>query len=318
MVQIAEAVFDGTVLRPHVPLTFQENERVLVTVQSLPTPMQPPTRIDLPFFAYGIFRPGQLGFHRLRDLVADVRSDCRISGTLRIRDGLPILDPDGGNHTSGAILLFRPEVATEAYKRIMEIEPDKQYRWDMRQSEEVLVNILIGRSPKKGSVVADEGWDGRTDPLFTAALDVIRETLSANCEFEWDLKPLFRLQMGYLLLWSSIERYASLRYHLGDKVTEKINFIASEPAFAVALQACVSSPRSVYRADRPDTKITLDPSNPKKALDYYYQIRSNITHRGKAVGRDYDVLKSSLSELLKIFEQVLSKAFEESQPLILK
>ena len=38
MVQTIEAVFDGTVLRPQSPLTFAINARVLVTVESLPTP----------------------------------------------------------------------------------------------------------------------------------------------------------------------------------------------------------------------------------------------------------------------------------------
>jgi len=38
MVQTIEAVFDGTVLRPQTPLTLAVNARVLVTVESLPTP----------------------------------------------------------------------------------------------------------------------------------------------------------------------------------------------------------------------------------------------------------------------------------------
>ena len=39
MVQTIEAVFNGTVLRPQTPLTFAVNARVLVTVESLPTPV---------------------------------------------------------------------------------------------------------------------------------------------------------------------------------------------------------------------------------------------------------------------------------------
>ena len=36
MVQIIEAVFDGTVLRPEGPLTLDANTRVRVTVETLP------------------------------------------------------------------------------------------------------------------------------------------------------------------------------------------------------------------------------------------------------------------------------------------
>jgi hypothetical protein len=33
--------------------------------------MERPTKIDLPFFSYGIFRPGQLGFLQLKELVKE-------------------------------------------------------------------------------------------------------------------------------------------------------------------------------------------------------------------------------------------------------
>jgi hypothetical protein len=143
---------------------------------------------------------------------------------------------------------------------------------------------------------------------FTEALDVVEETLRSQT-FDWrNLKPLFRLQMAYLLLWSSIERYVSLRYHLGDKVTQKVNQLAREAAFVTGLRAHVHEERTVNRADRPGEKEVLDPESPKKAVGYYYQVRSNITHRGKGIVRDYDLLHESLAELLTIFREVLREA----------
>ena len=47
--------------------------------------------------------------------------------------------------------------------------------------------------------------DGRNEPLFGPALDVVRETLDLNRKFEWDLKPMFRLQMAYTLLWMQLK-----------------------------------------------------------------------------------------------------------------
>jgi len=72
----------------------------------------------------------------------------------------------------------------------------------------------------KGSVHADDEWNGRDDPLFTVALDVVTK-LCNRIALRVGFEPLFRLEMAYLLLWTSIERYASLRYHLGDKATKK-------------------------------------------------------------------------------------------------
>jgi hypothetical protein len=280
--------------------------------------MDLPTQIELPFFAYGVFKPGQLGYHRISDLV--VRADAAtVSGKLLIRDGLPIIDLEAASiaaQATGYLLHFRPDSFQEAYSRIAQLEPDKQYRWAEVPVADDPANVLVGRSPKKGSVVAEEEWDGARDPLFTSALKVVEETLRANRKFDWDLKPLFHLQMAYLLLWSAIERYVSLRYHLGERVTEKVNHLASEAAFTEGLIQACSSKRAVFRSHRPDEKAILDPENPKKSLDYYYQIRSNIVHRGKAVGDDHDRLLNSLDELLQIFRKVLDSAFRTAVPRV--
>lgn len=231
---------------------------------------------DLPFFAYGIFRPGQLGFLRLREFVRRIEPDCAIGGTLRERDGLPIIDEEGRDIVKGSLLVFDKQKARNAYLSIAKIEPAKHYRWGVgrvRIGKDIKeANVLFGKSPKKGSNRLEEpSWDGKKDPLFTSALGVVEEILEQNKRFEADLKPLFRLQMAYLLLWSAIERYVSLRYHLGNKVNEKVNQMANEEAFAVGLQKWVSGTREVYRADEPGEKASLDPSNPKKSLDYYYR-----------------------------------------------
>lgn len=272
--------------------------------------MERPNDITLPFFAYGIFRPGQLGFFQLKDLVNDITDPSEIAGRLLLRDGLPIVDPNGHGHVTGALLSFATrEAAEQAYDRISSLEPDLHYRWGQTAASGRSANVLWGRSPRKGSIECEEDeWNGWDDPLFTSALDVVEETLHFQNQFEWDLKPLFRLQMAYLLLWSAIERYVSLRYHLGNKVIEKVNKLADEHAFSSGLLKHVAQRREVYRADRPDQKALLDPQRPRKALEYYYQIRSNIVHRGKAVVRDHDRVLNSLTELLLIFRDVLKAA----------
>ena len=270
--------------------------------------MDRPTSIDRPFFAYGLFKPGQLAFFQLRDLVSKDPEPASVAGSLLLRDGLPIIDLEGHGSIKGALLTFLSERTEEAYDRISAMEPDKHYRWDEAEIDGKFGNVLVGRSPRKGSVPCEEGeWNGWNDPLFTAALDVVEETLESQ-HFDWNLKPLFRLQMAYLLLWSSVERYVSLRYHLGDKVTEKVGHLAHESSFAESLRKHVKSTREVYRADRPGEKEMLNPKSPDKSVRYYYQVRSNITHRGKGVVRDYETLEKSLAELLPIFREVLKAA----------
>jgi len=271
--------------------------------------MDLPSSTDWPFFAYGLFRPGQLAFFQLRELVSGVVEPVEVAGSLLLRDGLPIIDPQGHGGVEGALLTFLPERAAEAYDRISAMEPDNHYRWEMATVDETSANVLVGRSPRKGSAHSEDAeWNGWDDPLLTAALDVVEDTLKAQRGFDWDLKALFSLQMAYLLLWSSIERYVSLRYHLGGKATEKIAHLAGESAFAESLRKNVKGRREVYRADRPGKKEVLDPESPAKSVAYYYQVRSNITHRGKGAVRDYDILRDSLTELLPIFHEVLEAA----------
>lgn len=275
--------------------------------------MTGPENLELPFFAYGIFQKGELGFLSIFDFVREVPKPTSVKGDLLIRDGLPILDADANSTVSGSLIYFKAARCREAYERINQAEPDRQYRWAEMSAGGVKCNCLIGKSPKKGSVPADEGWDGKNDPLFTAALDVVREVLEDNSVFEWDLKPMFRLQMAYLLLWSSIERYASLRYRLGGDPHRKVMQIAKDTEFGELLKRRVKRRHRVQRADRPQDHYELNADNARKSLEYYYQIRSNITHRGKGVDRDHETVRDSLEELFGVFKALLQVAFELSQ-----
>jgi len=234
-------------------------------------------------------------------------------GTLLERDGLPLLD-HGSDQILGSLIHFDPARSAEGYTAINAIEPDKLYLWQvakvLREGQETDANVLFGRKPHRGSIHPEyQTWDGSKEPLFTSAMSVIQETLEQNQQFGWNLEPFFRLQMAYLLLWCAIERFVSFKYDLGDKVIEKIRRLAVDPAFVEALRELGGENREVVRSDDPRNKVVLTRDNPTKALDYYYQIRSNITHRGKTAVRDYGMLLASLTELHGIFQRVLQAEF---------
>jgi hypothetical protein len=282
--------------------------------------IQNPKRTTLPFFAYGLFKPGQLGFDRLEQYVSHRRMSCCASGSIWLRDGIPLFEPDTGEKTWGALLYFRDERSLIAYNCISEIEPEDQYYWGEidvgdergRGGAVERANVLIGKKPQKGSVGLEGGnWNGRDDPLFKEALDVIEQVLNQNCEFHDDLRKLFRLQMGYLLLWSAIERYAALRYHLGRGVMQKVWHIAEDPTFKQQVAKVQDDgQRWVYRADEPGKRVRFVPSNPEESLEYYYQLRSNMVHRGKSQHGDSEKVRKALSELLSIFTKMLDEAFK--------
>ena len=272
--------------------------------------MSLPHDTDLPFFAYGIFKPGQLCYSRIRDNV-EMYLPTMVSGTLKERDGIPLLVLEGKHpNIKGFLIHFKPGEGNDAYEKIIGIEPDHVYRWGTVQIDDLISNVLLGKSADRGSSVIEhlDEWDGRNDPFFKQGLEEVESILLANQEFDWDLRALLRLQMAYALLWTAIERYAGLKYHLGKDATRKVYNIAYEICFANALMKYVKEPRILY-SSTDLCPYKLDPNDPVKSIKYYYQVRCNSVHRGKAVVKDFYTMKSSLEELLAIFKDMLDGSF---------
>lgn len=273
--------------------------------------MELPNDLALPLFAYGALKRGELSFFRIKPYVKQAKQ-CVAGGSMFLRDGLLIASKTGTSEINGDLLRFDTQRVQEAYQAICDLEPSEQYRWGTVIVDDTSANILWGRSPCKGSVALDFAWSSWNDPLFTTALDVVQEQVDTHKAWEETFKNTFHVQMAYLLLWTSIERYASLRYHLRHDATNKVKKVATEPAFSTKLLELVTVKRSVQRADEPTRKIELDPNHPCEAMKYYYQVRSNMVHRGKGMPRDHDIVLFSCNELLQIFRHTLGVAKTEA------
>jgi len=276
--------------------------------------MNLPNNTTVPFFAYGLFKPGQLCFPRIKDLV-EKTIDSTVNGILKERDGIPLLITSLGSKfkIKGFLIHFHPGRECDAYQRIVAIEPDEVYRWgEITCNNGIEANVLLGKREGRGSSDLEhcEEWDGQEDPFFKQGLDEIEAILKDKKNHDVGYRSIFRLQMAYTLLWSAIERYAGLKYHLGTRVNEKVYQIAKEKCFTDSLKKRVKVRREVFSATDL-RKYQLDPNDPEKSIKYYYQVRSNVVHRGKAVTRDFDTLNSSLKELLAIFRDILDDAFKE-------
>src|SRR5450432_313772 len=73
--------------------------------------------------------------------------------------------------------------------------------------------------------------------------------------------------------------------------------------------------RTIYRSSHPDEKETFDLQKPDTWMNYLYQVRSNVTHRGKSAFTDFDLLRSSLGLLLPLFRLIKDAAFDKSEEL---
>ena len=270
-----------------------------------------PQNISLPFFTYGLFKPNELCYYRIKDMIDSFKPD-EMSGSLYMRDGIPFLIcKENCSSIEGFTLHFADP--KEAYNRIADIEPSKVYKWTEGVTVQgIKCNFLSGKSPDKGATPYDEhfSWRSLDDPYFNDAMEVVKEILDNHKDFKYDFKNLYRVQGAYMILWVSIERYAGLKYYLGkDAAANKVYQIAEEKVFIETLKEVVTREKTVYSAaDLSPQKLLRD--NPEKSIRFYYQVRSNIVHRGKGVHRDFDLVYESCKQLYEIFSKMLEDLFK--------
>jgi|SRR6266568_9407173 Gamma-glutamyl cyclotransferase, AIG2-like len=140
----------------------------------------PPDDLQLPFFAYGLLKPTELGYHHVAALVSTAETASTTGARLCIRDGLPLLlnEPHGRVH--GALLTPTSGKKDPFYQAIRGFEPARQYQ-GFSPVEVVTArgrraaNTLWARRPDRGTEQFEgSSWSSADDPLLTEALGVVR------------------------------------------------------------------------------------------------------------------------------------------------
>ncbi len=276
-----------------------------------------PQNLDLPYFAYGLFQAGELCHPRVEPFLSVAPVSDRIHGSLLVRDGLPLVSLHAGNgHVEGSVLHFRVETRRDAYEEVAAFEPSAHYRWTDTTTivTGLRVNILVIRSPSKGHPEEFDGnrWSHRDDPVFRDGLRVVSEMAhefgklpfrsSPPDAFDWP--RFFRLQMAYLLLWAAIERYTVLAFGPRLEPMARVEKLGALERFQAAVRSKVTR-QSVVTDSRTLNSYRLDRDAPAEAALYYYQVRSNLSHRGKSAWNDGELVRESLRELLSVFKDIL-------------
>lgn len=262
----------------------------------------PATSLHLPFLAYGMFKSGEIGFLRIKDHVSRVKR-VTLRGSLLERDGVLLFSPEGESEIDSNLIFFKAGAQEAAYQSIGELEPGKLYRWESQTIDGTESNILVGvnTSQNASPVQPYSSW---SDPMFTEALEVIERDLHG----EQTAGDIFRLQANYMLLWSAIERYAGLRYGLYMNPNKKVEMLAGEPAFANRIESPARSEKK-YKFLQSNSDGSLPtPSSPKKEIEHYYGIRSNVVHVGKTRHADVELLQNSTNYMLDRFRKLLDDA----------
>lgn len=274
-------------------------------------------KIKKPFFAYGIFKPNQIAFSKIEDY-AWKWEPHDINREMLMRDGVPIIENvESTRTTRGYKIYFNKEDCESAYDIISKSEPLNLYEWGIIEVDGDECNVLFGKNVSKGSyhsVDKDEyyvgNFNGRNDPFFDGLIKFIRSELK-NAKYLDNY--FYKIQMYYMLLWSAIDRYCSLKYGAHYEQYELRSFFANDEAFITSLRECLDE-NELKDRDKVYSSNFLKPfelttKKPWYAINYYYALRCNVVHRGKEPGNNIWNLKKSLVELLDIFECVLDKTF---------
>lgn len=277
----------------------------------------------LPFFAYGSFKPGELAYRRIETFLEDEPVHATAQGSLWTRDGLPLLLNDGIGTVSGYLLRFRKECSEDAYQAISDYEPRQYYKWRRKTLRNPILpaNLLVLTDSNFAQIEVESGtWSFTRDPLFTEAMKLVLEISrrSGRKQFasappeKFDWRRMFRLQMAYLLLWSILERYASLCFGPTLDPEDKVGDLGGTQEFSKAFKSVEIGTRTVTDARNPGSELSLDPRDSRRSLVYYRQVRHNLVHRGKSAWNDGETLRRSLSELGQITQIMLADRFKSS------
>ena len=275
-----------------------------------------PEHPDLPYFAYDAFKPGQVAFPVIRYFVRDIR-ECEISLSLKQRNGAPILvDDRHGNHvpTKGFLIYFNDNAVQgydgeyDAYDCICGSKSRTLYEWMEIDLGFERANVLLAKRDYFGENFLENNGDyqGRNDNGFYGPLEYIHDRLDEVGEY-YSKDDFFKLQMFYMLLWSSIDKYLSLCYGGWDQ-RKTVNEWAKWDEFKNAFRKHVDRYDTAY-SSQGARSFKLNPDNARWAANYYYQIRCNVVHSGKSNYDDFNKLKQSLCELMMIFWDVLDASF---------
>lgn len=287
-----------------------------------------PHDADLPFFVYGLLQPGELAHEQIARFVETAEA-ASAPGRLWVRDGLPLFQTDDEVElihpevVHGHLLGFNPAEKDDAWRAVCLFEPRKHYSWgvvDIERStgETCRANVLLGR--KLGRGVTGEPvhrWIARRDPVLnlapevanSLARDALAERDSSHPTPDWEM--FFRMQAAYLLLWSVVERYTALRFGPALDPYDRVKRLDADELFRSCAATVGIEPRKVVDSRDPETRVSVT-ADGKDAARLYYQVRSNLAHRGKGAYAEFHLVTISFTELHQTMELLLKHHFGDA------
>jgi gamma-glutamylcyclotransferase (GGCT)/AIG2-like uncharacterized protein YtfP len=288
-------------------------------------------------FVYGSLKPGELGFEQIEKMVSNYSAAELHNFALYVRDGLPIIGkPAPGESVHGILLTINVGMKEEFWRVVTEYEGATNYKLEdsltvIADGKEILSGAFIGRKMSKGNPEKlFSPWTSKLDPIFSQSFPLLHQGVAGNTlkftDVEHDPSGYWSQMNGllsqYLLLVSILEHLTVVKFG-GSKKQEpmvRLRKLQQSQGFSRAFDSLS------HEKDNPPIRVSdsravedsLSSSNPEQALFAWYQVRSNLQHRGKASLFDaYLVHKSCIGlgnfllEYLRIHVQGIEAEWEK-------
>jgi gamma-glutamylcyclotransferase (GGCT)/AIG2-like uncharacterized protein YtfP len=280
--------------------------------------------MKLPFFVYGTLKPGEIAFHQIKDLIETYKEAELISYALYIRDGIPVIFENPNWYPVKGYLIWPKPNQYEIAKTLMDkYEGDRLYELKqvdaMTEQGSIECLTYIGKH-QAGSHPLESGalWFSKDDPIFSKSFPSLFSNIKELSNQEINSGPEIEhwvnynnLTSNYLLLVTIVERLAYL--YCGelfeDRIVKRITTLGKCQEYLEAFEECRIN-QGLFHVEVFDSRSAGGKLNSKKSsnsLEAWYQVRSNLQHRGKDARRDVLIIKNSLVSLANIMSILLPK-----------
>lgn len=292
--------------------------------------------VDSPYFVYGTLKPEEIAFYQIKELVEKIKPAVLKDYALYVRDGIPVIFQAHNNNVDGFLLWSKKLEADEFARRIKSYEGERLYA--LKEVEVIYesnkINSLthVGKNPL-GSYAEplDKPWSSASDPIFSKSFPslfsqikkVVKNNFSPGPEID-DWNYYNDITSKYLLLITIVERLAFLycgdtftsakekengKIDYNDRIMKRITTLGTSEQFLDAFRTIESKGliSNIKVFDSRDARKSLSTKKPKEALEAWYQVRSNLQHRGKSAMQDVEKVQGSLIGLANVMSVLLPK-----------
>ena len=290
-----------------------------------------PENLDLPFFAYGFFKPNQISYSRIKDLIYKRKTkEMLVKGYIRHANGMPILflNRKSDYYVLGNIFYFKDGDEKKAYEKIGYGKHMNVYKWKEVKIGEITANALVSSRPKiihRSDITkrnmeyivhvyakedrSIQNFDWRLDPLYYETISYIHYLMNETVKYDFNNhSKIIKTQMLYTSLWAVLDRFLTFKY--GGTKIGNVKALAKEDYFEDILNEVLNEKYKSYYytavLSAENLKLQkFDKKDPEKVALFYYFLRNNVVHSGKMFASENNMLLEALEDLLEIFQRVL-------------